>query len=444
MQPVDLFVIGAGSGGVRAARIAAQHGAKVVIAEADRVGGTCVIRGCVPKKLYVMASRYADAFIEAPAFGWDVGAPTFNWQQLRDRVAAEVTRLEGLYRANLEKAGVQIFNQRAMLDGANTVVLADGQRFHAKHILIATGGRPSMPAVAGAEYGIVSDDVFHLPTLPRRMVIVGGGFIALEFAALFARLGVVVEVVHRSAFLKGFERLHVEAVLAAMSQRGVIFHRNSAIEQINLKGDQRQVRLKSGGLLEADVVLFATGRTPNVQNLGLEGAGVALGKDGAIAVDASSQTSVPHIYAVGDVTNRINLTPVAIREGHAFADSVFGSQPRVMDHSLVPHAVFTTPELASVGLTTEQAEQQKIAVTVYKTNFRPMRAALAGLEERTHMMLVVDAQSNIVLGCHIVGEHAAEMVQLAAIAVRAKLTKADFDQTVALHPTAAEELVTMR
>ena len=443
----DLFVIGAGSGGVRAARIAAGHGAKVMIAEDSRIGGTCVIRGCVPKKLLVYASRFPHAFEDAVGFGFEAAHPGFSWERLRDRVEAEVTRLSGLYRKGLDMSGVAIREERATIVSPNEVELASGDRVRAKTILVATGGRPSRrSAVEGAELAIISDDVFHLPRLPRRMVVVGGGYIAIEFASVFAGLGSEVHLVHRGdAVLRGFDedlRKHAAQSLAA---RGVTFHFERRLARIEALADGgRRVHLDNGETLDADVVLVATGRDPNTKGLGLEAVGVALGEKGEVKVDASSRSNVASIYAIGDVTDRLQLTPIAIREGHAFADTVYGDKPWSADHADVPTAVFITPEIGTVGLTQEQALAQHAEVDVYSTSFRPMLATLSGRDEKIFMKLLVAAQSDKVLGLHISGEGAAEMVQLAAIAVKMGATKADFDRTVALHPSAAEEIVTMR
>jgi glutathione reductase (NADPH) len=444
----DLVVIGAGSGGVRAARIAAGHGARVLIAEADRIGGTCVIRGCVPKKLFVYASRYADALGEMPAFGFDL--PTegvrFDWSRLRDNVAAEVTRLSGLYRKGLEGAGVAIAETRATVAGPNTVQLADGRSLAAGAILVATGGWPSIdPAIDGAELAITSADVFHLPALPKRMVVTGGGFIALEFASVFARLGVAVTLVHRGVnVLRGFDediRLRIRDALVAA---GVALELGTTIRRIARgAGETRQVHLANGTLLAADAVLIATGRLPNTGGLGLAEAGVALAENGAVKVDAESRSNVPSIYAVGDVTDRVNLTPVAIREGHAFADTVFGNRRVTVDHAGVPAAVFTTPEIGVCGMT-EAAARARGEIVLFKSEFRPMKATLAGKAARTFMKLVVDKASDRLLGCHILGDDAAEMIQLIGVVIKMGGRKSDLDATMALHPSAAEELVTMR
>ncbi len=443
----DLFVIGAGSGGVRAARIAAGHGAKVMIAEESRIGGTCVIRGCVPKKLLVYASRFPHAFEDAVGFGFEAAMPAFYWERLRDRVEAEVTRLSGLYRKGLDGAGVTIKEERATITSPHEVRLASGETLSARAILVATGGRPSRQvSVMGSDLAIVSDDIFHLPSLPRRMVVLGAGYIALEFASVFAGLGTEVHLVHRGdAVLRGFDEDLRRNAAHALAARGVIFHFEQSFARIEAApGGGRRVHLHNGEIIEGDVVLVATGREPNTRGLGLESAGVALGDKGEVKVDALSRSNVASVYAIGDVTNRLQLTPVAIREGHAFADSVFGGKPWSVDHANVPTAVFITPEIGTVGLTQQQACDAFAAVDAYTANFRPMLATLSGRDERMFMKLLVDSASDKVLGLHIIGEGAAEMVQLAAIAIKMGATKADFDQTVALHPSAAEEIVTMR
>ncbi len=443
----DLFVIGAGSGGVRAARIAAGHGAKVMIAEESRIGGTCVIRGCVPKKLLVYASRFPHAFEDAVGFGFEAARPAFSWERLRDRVEAEVTRLSGLYRKGLDGAGVSIREERATVVSPHEVRLASGESVSARVILVATGGRPSRHGSAmGAELAIISDDVFHLPSQPRRLIILGGGYIALEFAAVFAGLGSEVHVVHRGdAVLRGFDGDMRRNAAHALAARGVKFHFERLLAKIEgPSGGGRCVHLHNGETLEGDVVLLATGRDPNTGGLGLEEAGVALGPKGEVKVDAESRSTVESIYAVGDVTDRLQLTPVAIREGHAFADSVFGGKPWRVDHANVPTAVFITPEIGTVGLPQQLACERYPAVDVYTASFRPMLATLSGRDEKIFIKLLVDAATDRVLGLHVFGEGAAEMVQLAAIAIKMGATKADFDQTVALHPSAAEEIVTMR
>jgi glutathione reductase (NADPH) len=449
MKPhdVDLFVIGAGSGGVRAARIAAGYGAKVMLAEEFRVGGTCVIRGCVPKKLLVYASRFPDSFEDAAGFGWTVPEPSFDWPTLVRAKEREITRLEGLYTQTQDKAGVTIVKSRAVLEDAHTVrILSDGRRITAKHILIATGGRPNMPTgLPGVVHAITSNEAFDLPDFPKRIVIAGGGYIAVEFAGLFAGLGAEVTLIYRgSNILRGFDDDMRDGLRTAYEKRGIRFVFNDVFSSIEKTSTGLLAKTKGGLALEADQVMFAIGRSPNVEGLGLEKAGVRLGKDNEILVDAASRTNVAHIHAVGDVTNRVNLTPVAIREGHAFADSIFGGKPWVVDHSDIATAVFSTPEIGTVGLTEAQAKESYAAVDIYKASFRPMKATLSGRDERMIMKIVVDGDTDRVLGVHILGEDAGEMAQLLGIAVKMKARKADFDATMALHPSAAEELVTMR
>lgn len=443
---VDLFVIGAGSGGVRAARIAAGYGAKVAIAEEYRVGGTCVIRGCVPKKLLVYASRFAHEFEDAAGFGWSVPAPAFDWPTLIANKDKEIDRLERAYVANLEKPGVKIVRSRATIADPHTVRLASGETVRAGHILIATGGSPTLGgAIPGHEHVITSNEAFHLPTLPRRILIQGGGYIAVEFACIFAGLGSDVTLVYRGAnILRGFDddvRTHLHAEL---ERRGMTITTRDTVAAVEKVADGYAVALTGGKRIAVDRVMFATGRRPNIAGLGLDNVGIGLADNGGVAVDAYSRTCVPHIYAVGDVTNRINLTPVAIREGHAFADTVFGNKPTAVDHTNVPTAVFSEPEVGTIGLTETQARECCPRVDIYRATFRPMKATLSGRDTRMLMKLVVDGATDRVLGCHIVGESAAEMIQMVGVAVRMRATKADFDATVALHPTAAEELVTMR
>jgi glutathione reductase (NADPH) len=443
---VDLFVIGAGSGGVRAARIAAAHGAKVAIAEEYRVGGTCVIRGCVPKKLLVYASRFAHEFEDAAGFGWTVPEPAFDWPTLIANKDKEIDRLERAYVANLEKPGVVILRSRAVLADPHTIRLAGGETIRAANVLIATGGAPTLgAAIPGREHVISSNEAFHLPALPPRILIQGGGYIAVEFAGIFAGLGSAVTLIYRGTnILRGFDddvRTHLRA---EMERHGIAIATGDTVVGVEQAGGAYTVALAGGKRIEVDRVMFATGRQPNIAGLGLESVGVRLAQNGGIAVDEFSRTSVPHIYAVGDVTNRINLTPVAIREGHAFADTVFGNRPTKVDHAHVPSAVFSEPEVGVVGLTETQARERHARIDIYKSTFRPMKATLSGRETRMLMKLVVDGMSGRVLGCHIVGEGAAEMIQMVAIAIKMGATKADFDATMALHPTAAEELVTMR
>ena len=441
----DLFVIGGGSGGVRAARLAASEGgAKVGLAEEYRMGGTCVIRGCVPKKLMVFASGYSGGFEDARAYGWDVTAGGFDWPLFKGKLHAELDRLEGIYRTNLDKAGVEIFDTRAVLEDAHTVKLATGQRFTAKHILVAVGGRPFVPDMPGAEHVITSNDIFHLEALPRDILIVGGGFIACEFACILNGLGVAVTQYYRGAqILRGFDDEARGHVAELMRERGVNLHVGTDV--IEMKPVEGGIWVKSTDGREHvyEKVMYATGRVPNTGGLGLEEAGVKIGRGGAVVVDDYSQTAVPSVYAVGDVTNRINLTPVAIREGAAFVETVFKGNPTKPDHDLVASAVFTQPELGTVGLTEEQAAEQE-AIEVYSTSFRAMQSLFAGRPDRVMMKLIVSKASCKVLGCHIVADHAGELIQLAAVALKMGATKEDFDRTVAVHPTMSEELVTMK
>jgi glutathione reductase (NADPH) len=443
---VDLFVIGGGSGGVRAARIAAEHGARVMVAEEYRLGGTCVIRGCVPKKLLVYASRFHGEFEDAAGFGWSVSHTSFDWTKLIANKDREIARLEAAYGSTLGKAGVTVVKQRAVIADPHTLELANGERVRAGHILIATGGTPSFGnPIPGLEHAISSNEAFHLKEFPRRFVIQGGGYIAVEFAGIFAGLGSHVTLVYRGEnILRGFDDDVREHLRTELEQRGIRVVCQRTITAIEQAGGHYSVHISDGNHVPADQVMFATGRVPNVKKLGLEVAGVTLAKNGGIAVDEYSRSSVPSIYAVGDVTNRINLTPVAIREGHAFADTVFGGKPTKVDHANVPTAVFSEPEVGVVGLTEAEARTRLPRTDIYKAMFRPMKATLSGRATSVLMKLVVDGSTDCVVGCHVVGEGAAEMAQLAAVAVRMGASKADFDATVALHPTAAEELVTMR
>jgi glutathione reductase (NADPH) len=442
----DLFVIGGGSGGVRAARIAAGHGAKVAIAEEYRFGGTCVIRGCVPKKLLVYASRFRDEIEDAAGFGWTLEEPTFDWRTLIANKDAEIARLEGLYRAGLERAGATPLKGRAELVDPHTVVLQPGgQRISAGYILVATGGRPVVPNVPGAGHAITSNEAFHLEKLPKSILIVGGGYIAVEFAGIFAGLGVATTLLYRGPkILRGFDEELRDILTQELFKRGIEVKCNAEIAAIEKDRSHSTVTLKDGGTLETGLVMYATGRSPNTAGMGLEAAGVTVGKGGEVLVDPYSRTSAEHIYAVGDVTNRVNLTPVAIREGHAFADTVFGSKPTAVEHELVPTAVFSTPEIGTVGLPEHVARERHPRLDVYKARFRPLKHTLSGRDEVMFMKLLVDGESGRVVGCHVLGADAAEIVQMAAIALKLKATKADFDATVALHPSAAEELVTMR
>jgi glutathione reductase (NADPH) len=443
----DLFVIGGGSGGVRAARIAAGYGARVMVAEEYRVGGTCVIRGCVPKKLLVYAARFADDFEDAAGYGWTLDEPVFSWPQLIGNKDREIARLEAAYTSTLERAKVAIVKDRAVIEDPHTVrLLADGRRVRAERILIATGAAPHLGAdIAGLEHVISSNEAFHLDALPKRILIQGGGYIAVEFAGIFNGLGSQVTLVYRGDnILRGFDddlRAHLRT---EMERRGIHIVTRQTVDAVEKVDHGYCVELSDRQAFVVDRVMFATGRHPNVTGLGLDAAGVTLAKTGGIAVDEFSQTSVPSIYAVGDVTNRVNLTPVAIREGHAFADSVFGNKPTAVDHANVPTAVFSEPEVGAIGLTEAQARERLAKVDIYKTSFRPMKMTLAGRDTRAFFKLVVDGETDRVVGCHIVGPDAGEMIQLVGIAVKMKATKADFDATMAVHPTAAEELVTLR
>ncbi|MCV2868233.1 glutathione-disulfide reductase [Defluviimonas sp. WL0002] len=441
----DLFVIGGGSGGVRAARIAAgEYGAKVAIAEEYRMGGTCVIRGCVPKKLMVFASSYAGQIEDARAYGWDVRAGAFDWSAFRAKLDAELDRLEGVYRAALVRNGVTIHDERAVIEDAHTVRLENGARFTTKHILVATGGQPSVPEPAASVGVMTSNDVFKLDTLPKSILIVGGGFIACEFACILNGMGVEVTQFYRGEqILRGFDGEARGHIAELMRDSGVNLHVGTDVIEMRDADGGTWVKSTDGREHVFEKVLYATGRTPNSSGIGLEEAGVKLGRRGEIVVDGWSQTSVPSIYAVGDVTDRINLTPVAIREGHAFVDTVFGAKPTKADHDLVASAVFTQPEFGTVGLT-EEAARDLGPIEVYATSFRAMQSAFAGRRDRVMMKLIVCAQSRKVLGCHIVAPGAGEMIQLAAIAIKMGATKEDFDRTVAVHPVMAEELVTLR
>jgi len=443
---VDLFVIGGGSGGVRAARIAAQHGARVMLAEEYRLGGTCVIRGCVPKKLLVYAARFHGEFEDAAGFGWTVPHATFDWKTLIANKDKEIGRLETVYGTLLEKSGVKVFKSRATLTDAHTVQVANGDRVKAAHVLISTGGTPSYgDKIPGVEHAISSNEAFHLPELPRRVVIQGGGYIAVEFAGIFAGLGAHVTLVYRGEnILRGFDDEVRQHLRMDMEKHGIRVVTGCTITAIEHRGAHYSVHLSSGNHIPADKVMFATGRVPNVAKLGLKEAGVEIAKNGGVAVDEYSRTTAKSIYAVGDVTNRINLTPVAIREGHAFADTVFGGKPTIVDHVNVPTAVFSEPEVGAVGLTETEARAKLQQTDVYKAMFRPLKATLSGRDTTVLVKLIVDGETDRVVGCHIVGEGAAEMVQLAAVAIKMRATKADFDATMALHPTIAEELVTMR
>ena len=445
-EKVDFFVIGAGSGGVRSGRIAASHGAKVVVAEDHRIGGTCVIRGCVPKKLYVYASRFADEFADAAGFGWTLGATRFDWPDLVRAKEGEITRLSGLYRQNLEKAGARFVETRARVEGPHAIATADGRQFEAEHILVATGGRPSLPpGIPGLEYAITSNEIFDLKVFPRRLLVVGAGYIGLEFASIFARLGAEVTVAFRGEqILTGFDDDMRTGLADGLRDAGITLLPRTLPKALHWSDGRIEVAMPDGTTPVFDQVLVATGRAPNTLNLGLEAAGVDLDRKGAVRVDPFSASSVPSIHAVGDVTDRINLTPVAVREGHALADTLFGNRPTTVDHEAVASGVFTTPEIGTVGLTEAKARQHHDVVDIYKASFRPLKATLSGRKEKATFKLVVDGITDRVLGVHILAPDAGEMIQMCAIAVRMGATKRDFDATMAVHPTMAEEIVTMR
>ena len=480
----DLFVIGGGSGGVRAARVAAgETGAKVALAEESRYGGTCVIRGCVPKKLMVFASEYADICTDAGGYGWEVTRGDFDWTKFSGKLNEELDRLEGVYRKLLAGSNVETFDARATVKDAHTVQLSTGEVKTAKHILVAVGGRPVRPETKNANLGMVSDDIFHLEKLPKSILIIGGGYIACEFACILHGLGVEVTQYYRGAqILRGFDDEARGLIADQMTERGIDLHLGAdivemrcatpeeiegadeagmgapvhstpgAIGDSGLSGQAEEqteqkgpifVKATNGKTKVFDAVLFATGRKPNTDGLGLEEVGVKLGRKGEVVVDEYSQTAVPSIYAIGDVTDRVNLTPVAIREGMAFVETVFKGNPTPVDHDLIPSAVFTQPEMGTVGLSEEAARDQE-EIEVYSTSFRPMQSAFVGKPDRVLMKLIVSKETRKVLGCHIVAPNAGEMIQLAGIAIKMGATKEDFDRTVAVHPTMSEEIVTMR
>jgi glutathione reductase (NADPH) len=440
----DLFVIGAGSGGVRAARIAASHGAKVGICEESRVGGTCVIRGCVPKKLMVYASHFSVDFEDASGYGWSVSDRQFNWPELIAAKDKEIDRLNQVYLRLLDESGVDLLEGRAKFVDSHTIEVGN-RSLTAERILIATGGHPWVPNFPGRELAITSDEVFDLPSMPAQVVIVGGGYIACEFAGIFNGLGASVTQVYRGdAVLRGFDHDVRELVGEEMQHKGIDLVFDAHVTQIESVESGLQVSLDNGKILAADQVLYATGRVPNVRHLGLKNTEVALHAGGWILVDDCSQTNVEHIYAVGDVTNRVNLTPVAIHEGHAFADSVYGGQSRTVDHEFVPSAVFSQPPVGTVGFSEDDACSHYGDIEVYESRFRPMKHTLSGRNEQTLMKLIVAKDTQRVVGLHIVGMDAAEIVQGFAVAVKSGLTKQQFDSTIGIHPTAAEELVTMR
>lgn len=440
----DLFVIGAGSGGVRASRIAAGHGARVAICEESRVGGTCVIRGCVPKKLLVFASQFSEAFEDASGYGWQVGASSFSWPDLISAKDREIDRLNGIYHKLLDNAGVTLHEGRGRLIDRHTVEV-NGRRWSAEKILIATGGRPWVPEIPGAELGITSDEAFHLDSLPRRTLIAGAGYIAVEFAGIFNGLGSEVTLAYRrDLILRGFDDDVREAVASGMRGRGIDIQYHSAPARLERRDDGIEVTFSDDRSQVFDCVMFATGRSPYTWDLGLEEAGVRTGAENRIEVDDYSRTNVDSIFAVGDVTDRINLTPVALMEGHSFADTQFGGMDRPVVHADTPAAVFSQPPVGTVGLTETEAREKYDEIRIFRSTFTPMKYTLSGRQEKGVMKLVVDAASDRVLGCHMVGPDAPEIVQGFAVAVRAGLSKADFDRTVGIHPTSAEEMVTLR
>ncbi|MCG7346679.1 glutathione-disulfide reductase [Sphingomonas sp. ACRSK] len=443
----DLFVIGAGSGGVRAARVSAAHGAKVAIAEEYRVGGTCVIRGCVPKKLLVYGAHFAEDLRDAKQFGWDVPEPcAFSWPRLRDNVLSEVDRINKAYTATLTNHGVEIIGERATVSGPHSVTLASGRTITAGKILVAVGARPAIPVCHGHEHGITSNEAFHLDAVPKRILIAGAGYIANEFAGIFNEFGSKVTLINRSdVILRGYDESIRDRLLQISMLKGIDFRFHAEFEGIE-KGEDGclTVTMSNHEPITVDCVLFATGRVPNTEGLGLEAAGVELDDKGAIKVDADSKSSCDSIYAVGDVTNRVQLTPVAIREGQAFADTVFGGKPHRVDYENIPAAVFSHPPMAGVGMTEAQAKNKLGSVKVYQSDFRPMKNVLAGRNERALYKMICESETGRVVGLHMIGPDSPEILQAAAIAVKAGLTKDDFDQTVALHPSMAEELVLMR
>lgn len=441
----DLFTIGAGSGGVRASRVSAALGAKVAIAEEHRVGGTCVIRGCVPKKMLVYGAHFAEDLEDCAAFGWSIGEKRFDWQLLRDNVLRDVDRLNRAYTDTLENNKVTIFHERAELTGPHQIRLASGRTVSAKHILIATGARPHVPDCPGHELGITSNEAFHLDAIPKRILIAGGGYIANEFAGIFNEFGSKVTIMTRSdQMLRSYDEALRERLLHISMLKGIDFRFHAEFAGIEkLESGALRVSMSRHDPIEVDCVMFATGRVPNTEGLGLAATAVELGQKGEIKVDRFSKTSVDSIYAVGDVTDRVQLTPVAIREGQAFAETVFGARPTAVDHSCIPAAVFSHPPLCGVGLTEKQARQKLGAVKIYQSDFRPMKHVLAGREERALYKMVCDETDKIV-GIHMIGPDAPEIMQAAAVAVKAGLSKADFDATCAIHPTMAEELVLLR
>ena len=443
----DLFVIGAGSGGTRASRVAAAHGARVAVAEEYRVGGTCVIRGCVPKKLLIYGAHFAEDLKDARRFGWQVPSECeFSWGTLRDNVLAEVDRLNGAYKNTLESHGVEIIDQRAVVTGPNSVRLADGTEKTAERILVAVGAHPAIPSCPGHEHGITSNEAFHLDSIPKRVLIAGAGYIANEFAGIFHQFGAHVTLINRSKeILRGYDLTIRDRLLQISMMKGIDFRFDATFQGIEKQADgSLKVSMSGHDPIEVDLVMFATGRVPNTHGLGLDSAGVELDEIGAIKVDEDNRSTCPSIYAVGDVTNRVQLTPVAIREGQAFSDTVYGNKPTRVDYGCIPAAVFSHPPMAGVGMTEAEARQKLGSVQVYTSDFRPMKNVLAGRDERALYKMVCEGVTGRVVGLHMIGPDVPEILQAAAVAVKAGLTKAQFDATVALHPTMSEELVLMR
>ncbi len=440
----DLFVIGAGSGGVRAARTAGALGAKVAIAEDRFYGGTCVNVGCVPKKLLVYAAHFAEEFEDAAGFGWRVDSSAFDWPTLIANKDAEIARLNGIYERLLKNAGVEIFDGRATVADAHAIEVL-GRRVSARHILVATGGRPFLPEFPGHQHASVSDDMFHLERLPKRLVVVGGGYIAVEFAGIFSGLGTEVTQLYRGPhFLRGFDDDVRHFLCDEMRKKGINVRFNATIERIEKRGGDLCAELADGSEIPADLILYATGRVPNSAGLGLEDAGVTLAANGAVEVDDSFRTAVPSIHAIGDVIDRVQLTPVALAEGMWLAHTLFGEAPPPFDYADIPSAVFSQPTIGTVGLTEAQARERCAAVDIYTSEFRPLKHTLSGRDERTLMKLVVDRDSDRVVGAHMVGPDAGEIIQGIGIAIKCRATKAQFDATIGIHPTSAEEFVTMR
>ena len=441
----DLFTIGAGSGGVRASRVSAAHGAKVAIAEEYRVGGTCVIRGCVPKKMLFYGAHFAEDLEDAQKFGWSIEGKSFDWATLRDNVQNDIDRLNNAYRDTLKNHGVEIFEERAEVSGPHEITLASGKKVTAKYILIATGARPHVPECNGADLGITSNDAFHLDALPKRILIAGGGYIANEFAGIFNEFGVQVTIINRSdQILRGYDESLRDRLLQIGMTKNIQYRFNAEFKSVRkLDSGCLEVEMTNFDPMEVDCVMYATGRLPNSGGMGLEEVGVEFDEKGGIKVDEYSKTSVDHIYAVGDVTNRVQLTPVAIREGQAFAETVFGDNPSTVDYNCIPSAVFSHPPLAGVGMTEGEAKNKLGSVKVHLSDFRAMKNVVAGRNERSLYKMICDGDTNRIVGLHMIGPEAPEIMQAAAVAVKAGLTKADWDATVAIHPTMAEELVLM-